>query len=266
VLDGEVSIPSASFVDLQGPMHNFDVHVMAQDLHLQVYGGKRLALSRVLLLLAPLFILEPRRDKPASMSGVLVAEIGLKGRFSKEAGWSKMVNGDGFFRIVDGAIMGSTLVAGLTTRTVALPWNIVNNTLTGLFAEEGQLGSRLVNLGKQAFTFGTIESPIQVRAGEVHLKPNFEVRSPQFGMVLNGYSTLEGDLDYLVRTDLIERLRFGSITSLPNRIPIIGKVLRYMNPFTLLEGIELEVTVKGNVFKHNDQGQTDVHVKTSIIR
>jgi hypothetical protein len=53
---------------------------------------------------------------------------------------------------------------------------------------------------------------------------------------------------------------------LPNRIPVIGKVLRYVNPFTLLEGIELEVTVKGNGFKHDDQGRSDVQVHTSIIR
>ena len=144
-----------------------------------------------------------------------------------------------------GAIQGSTLVAGLTTKAVMLPWNTVHNTLTGLFAADGQLGSALVSLGKKAFIFGTIESPIQVQAGEVHLKPNFEVRSPEFSMVINGSSTLEGDLNYRVRTDLIERLRFGSITSLPNRIPVIGTVLRYINPFTLLEGIELEATVRG---------------------
>ena len=29
------------------------------------------------------------------------------------------------FRIVDGAILGSTLVAGLTTKAVMLPWNTV---------------------------------------------------------------------------------------------------------------------------------------------
>jgi len=98
------------------------------------------------------------------------------------------------------------------------------------------------------------------------LKPNFAIRSPKFGMVINGYSTLAGDLDYVVRTDIIERLRAGSITSLPNRIPVIGKVLRYVNPFTLLEGIELEVTVQGNGFKPDDQGSSDVQVRTSIIR
>ena len=170
-----------------------------------------------------------------------------------------------FFRIADGAITDSTLVAGLATKAVTLPWNIVHDTMTGLFAADGQLGSAILHLGKQAFVFGTIESPIQVRAGEVHLKQNFEVRSPEFGMVLNGYSTLEGDLAYHVRTDLIERLRFGSITSLPNRIPIIGKMLRYVNPFTLLEGIELEATIQGNAFRKNAEGKIDVRVNTSII-
>jgi hypothetical protein len=39
--------------------------------------------------------------------------VRLKGRWSR-AGWSKTVS-DGVFRIVDGAIIGSTLVADLTT-------------------------------------------------------------------------------------------------------------------------------------------------------
>ena len=85
-------------------------------------------------------------------------------------------------------------------------------------------------------------------------------------MVINGSSTLEGDVNYRVRTDLIERLRFGSITSLPNRIPIIGPVLRYINPFTLLEGIELEATVQGNAFRKNAEGKIDIEVHTSILR
>ena len=266
LLDGEVRITSASFVDLQGPGHDFAVHVMAKDLHLQVHGGERLALSRMLFLLAPLFIIEPKRDEPASMTGTLEAELAVSGRFSDTPGWSKTVNGEGFFRIVDGAIQGSTLVAGLTTRVVMLPWNTVHNALTGLFAADGRLGSELVSLGKKAFIFGTIESPIQVQAGEVHLKPNFEIRSPGFSMVLNGSSTLEGDVNYRVRTDLIERLRFGSITSLPDRIPIIGPVLHYINPFTLLEGIELEATVQGNAFRKNAEGKIDIEVHTSILR
>ncbi len=266
LLDGEVRIASASFVDLQGPGHDFAVHVMAKDLQLQVHGGERLALSRVLFLLAPLFIIEPKRDEPASMTGTLEAELAVSGRFSDTPGWSKTVNGEGFFRIVDGAIQGSTLVAGLTTKVVMLPWNTVHNALTGLFAADGRLGSELVSLGKKAFIFGTIESPIQVQAGEVHLKPNFEVRSPGSVWCINGSSTLEGDVNYHVRTDLIERLRFGSITSLPNRIPIIGPVLRYINPFTLLEGIELEATVQGNAFRKNAEGKIDIDVHTSILR
>jgi len=266
LLDGEVHIAAPSFIDLQGPIHDFDVHVMAKDLQLQVHGGKRLALSRILFLLAPLFIIEPKRNEPASMTGTLEAELAVSGRFSDAPGWSKTVNGEGFFRIVDGAIQGSTLVAGLTTKVVMLPWNTVHDALTGLFAADGQLGSALLSLGKNTFIFGTIESPIQVQAGEIHLKPNFEVRSPWVSMVINGSSTLEGDVDYRVRTDLIERLRFGSITSLPDRIPIIGPVLRYINPFTLLEGIELEATVQGNAFRKNAEGKIDIEVNTSILR
>jgi hypothetical protein len=105
-----------------------------------------------------------------------------------------------------------------------------------------------------------------VRAGAVHLQPNFEVRSPEFSMLINGYSTLEGDLDYRVRTDLIERLRFGSITNLPNQLPIIGDVIRSINPFTLLEGIELEATMQGNAFRKNAEGKIDLNVHTSILR
>jgi hypothetical protein len=266
VLGGEVRLASTSFVDLQDPIHTFDAHVTASDLQLRVDTGKRLALSRFLFLLAPLFITEPQRDKPVHISGTLSAELALTGSFSDEPGWSKNVNGDGFFRIVDGAVLGSTLVTGLTTKTVTLPWNVVHNVLTGLFAADGRFGSAIAGLGKRAYVFGTIESPIQVRDGEVHLKPDFEVRSPEFGMTINGYSTLEGAVDYHVRTDLIERLRFGAITSLPNRIPIIGPVIRHVNPFTLLKGIELEATIEGNVFHTNAEGKMDVDVTTSIIR
>jgi hypothetical protein len=266
VLNGEVHLASASFVDVQGPVHDFAAHIVAKDLQLQVYGGKRLALSRVLFLLAPLFIIEPQRDEPASMAGTLEAELAVRGSFNGAPGWSKTVNGEGGFRLVHGAIQGSTLVAGLTTKAVMLPWNIVHNTLTGLFAKRGRLRSAIVSLGAKAFIFGTIESPIQVQAGVVRLKPNFEVRSPEFSMVINGASTLEGDLNYRVRTDIIKRLRFGSITSFPNRIPIIGKVLRYINPTTLLESIELEATVQGNAFRKNAEGKLDIYVQTSILR
>jgi hypothetical protein len=266
MLDGEMRIASASFVDLQGPVHDFDVHVVAKDLQLQVHSGKRVALSRFLFWLAPLFIIEPKRNEPASMAGTLVAEMALSGSFSGESGWSKAVNGEGFFRIAEGAILGSTLVGGLTTKAVTLPWNMVHNTLTGLFAADSRVGSEIASLGQKAFVFGTIESPIQVRAGAVHLQPNFEVRSPEFSMLINGYSTLEGDLDYRVRTDLIERLRFGSITSLPNQLPIIGDVIRSINPFTLLEGIELEATMQGNAFRKNAEAKIDLNVHTSILR
>jgi hypothetical protein len=264
VLDGQVYVVSPSFVDLQGPGHDFDVHVMAKDLQLRVHSGERLAFPRVLSLLVPLLIIESKPNEPVSMSGILEAEFALRGSFSAAPGWSKTVNGKGLFRIVDGAVLGSTLVTGLTAKVVALPWNMVHNTLTQPFAADGRFGSAIASLGRKAFVFGTLESPIHVQAGVIRLQPDFEVRSPELSMVINGYSTLEGSVDYHVRTDIIERLRFGSIASLPNQLPIIGSLL----PSTdhLLKGIELEATMQGNAFRKDAEGKIDITVQTSIRR
>jgi hypothetical protein len=105
-----------------------------------------------------------------------------------------------------------------------------------------------------------------VQAGVVRLQPNFEVRSPEFSMVINGYSTLEGDVNYHVRTDIIERLRFGSITSLPKQLPIIGSMIPSSRLSALLEGIELEATMQGNTFRKNAAGKVDIVVQPTILR
>ena len=82
--------------------------------------------------------------------------------------------------------------------------------------------------------------------------------------MINGYSTLEGDVNYHVRTDIIERLRFGSITSLPKRLPIIGNLLPSIDH--LLQGIELEATMQGNTFRKNAAGKIDIVVQPTILR
>jgi hypothetical protein len=267
LLGGRGRLGSPSFVVLQGPARDFHVHLVAEQLNLQVQSGRRLALSRMLFLLSPLFLSDPERDKPVDVTGVFEGEIQLTGSYDGKPGWSKSVNGDGHFRIDQGAVLGSTLVSGFISKTLLLPMNVVNNTLKGLFfAKDGKVGTELRSLGKRAFVFGTLESPIQVRSGEVHLKKDLTVTSPELGMVINGHSTLEGEVDYHARSDLIHRIRFGEITSLPNKIPLLGKVIRYVNPFTMLEDIELEATVRGNVFRTKNDGHPDVQVDTSIIR
>ncbi len=266
LLGGEVRIGSPSFLGLQGPVHDFKVHVLAKQLQLQVYEGRQLALSRVLFLLAPLFIVESSRDQPRDMSGLFRGEIELAGSFHDEPGWSRSVNGGGSFRIERGRVRGSTLVSSLLIKSTLLPWNTIHNSLTGLFSKNGKAASELASLGRKAFIFGTIESPIQVQAGEVRLHKDFTVTSPELSMVINGHSTLEGELDYLVDTDLIYRMRLGAVTSLPNKIPLLGRLIRHVNPFTLLKGVELTATVKGNAFHTNDQGTLAVRVEPSLIR
>jgi hypothetical protein len=244
---GRLRLGSPSFVVLHGPPYNFRVHAVADQLELRVQSGKRLALSR-LLLLFPLFILEPERDKPINISGRLTGELQLAGSYHTTPGWSKTVNGHGHFRIEHGEVVGSTLVSGFVSKVLLLPQNIVHNLLKELFARGGKTEQTLTSLGEKSFVFGTLESPIRVRAGVVRLQDNLTLTSPELSLVLNGSSTLEGDVDYHVRSDLIHRLRFGEITSLPNKLPLLGKALQYVNPFNLLEGIELEATVQGNVF------------------
>lgn len=263
---GRVRLGSPSFVTLPGPVHDFRVHLVAEQLQLGVQSGKRLALSRILFLLTPLFFLEPERNKPIEVSGQLGGEIQLAGRYEAKPGWSQSTHGQGHFRIERGAVVGSTLVSRLVTKALLLPQNLVHNALQELFAQEGKVGQALTRLGEQAFVFGTLASPIQVQAGVVRQQKDLTITSPELSLVVNGHSTLEGDVDYHVRSDLIHRLRFGEVTSLPEKIPLLGKVIRYINPFTLLEGIELEATVRGNTFRRTADGPPAVHVETSILR
>ena len=114
--------------------------------------------------------------------------------------------------------------------------------------------------------FGTLESPIQVRDGEIYLKEDLTITTPELSLVLNGHSSLEGEVDYHVHSDLTHRLFIGEVTSLPDKIPLLGSLLRHINPFQLVHGhAELSATVRGNVFRRDARGQpaVDVHVYLS---
>ena len=68
-------------------------------------------------------------------------------------------------------------------------------------------------------------------------------------------------------SDLIHRLLFGEVLTLPDEIPILGAVLRHLNPFQLIhQHIELSATVQGNIFRRNSAGQPDVHVNVYFIQ
>ena len=101
----------------------------------------------------------------------------------------------------------------------------------------------LASLLRQSVAIGTVASPIQIRAGEIALTENLLVSAPEFSMVINGHSTLEGEVDYDVHSDLIHRILFGEVLTLPDEIPMLGAVLRHMNPFQLcycLAGLSTE--------------------------
>ena len=101
--------------------------------------------------------------------------------------------------------------------------------------------------------------------GEVHLAKNFTLSAPEFSMVINGYSTLDGGVDYDVHSDLVHRSLFGEVINLAEELPLLGTVLRHINPFHLIHRhLELSATVQGNVFRLNAAGQPDVHVSCTL--
>ena len=212
----------------------------AQQLDLQLETGKRLQL---LALLLPLFLLEPDRKDPIRMSGLFDAELQASGTFDGQPGWSRSVNGSGHFRITQGAVIGSTLITGFVAKALTLPGSLVDQSLKALVDRRGKVLQVIAGLLRRSCDFGTIASPIELHAGEVHLANNFTLSAPEFSMVINGYSTLDGKVDYDVHSDLVHRSLFGEAINLAEKLPLLGTVLRHINPFQLIHRhLELSAT------------------------
>jgi hypothetical protein len=189
------------------------------------------------------------------------------GTYDGQPSWSQSVNGSGHFRITQGSVMGSTLISGFVAKVLTLPGSLVDQSLKALLDQRGQVLQLIAGLLRRSCDFGTIASPIELRAGEVHLANNFTLNAPEFSMVINGYSTLDGKVDYDVHTDLVHRSLFGDVINLAEKLPLLGTVLRHINPFHLIHRhLELSATVQGNVFRLNAAGQPDVHVDVYFIQ
>jgi AsmA-like C-terminal region len=264
VLGGWMRLRPDTFVDLQGPRRDFQVHLTADQLDLRFETGKRVPL---LALLIPLFLLEPDRQDPIRMSGMLDAEVHASGTYDGQPGWEQSVNGHGYFRIAQGAVLGSTAISGFVTKALALPANVVDQSVKALLEGTGKPLQVLKDLLRRAFVFGTLSSPIELRAGKIHLADDLTVHAPEFSLVIRGYSTIEGVVDYDVHSDLIHRLLFGEVIDLTEEIPVLGTVLRHVNPFQLIHRhIELSATVQGNMFRLDAAGQPDVHVGVYVVQ
>jgi hypothetical protein len=74
-------------------------------------------------------------------------------------------------------------------------------------------------------------------------------------------------VDYDVHSDLVHRSLFGEVINLAEKLPLLGTVLRHINPFHLIHRhLELSATVQGNVFRLNAAGQPDVHVHMYFVQ
>jgi hypothetical protein len=89
-------------------------------------------------------------------------------------------------RLAQGAVIGSTVVSGFVTKALTLPANLVDQSLKALLDRGGKPLQVLEGLLRQAVVFGTLDSPIQVRAGEIRLKDNLIVSAPEFRLLIKG--------------------------------------------------------------------------------
>ena len=162
MLGGWLRLRPDTFVDLQGPGHDFVVHLAAEHLDLRFETGKRVQL---LALLIPLLLLEPDRQDPIRLSGLFDAELHASGRYDGQPGWSQSVNGTGYFRIAEGAVIGSTLISGFVTKVLTLPANLVDQSLKALLDRAGQPLQVIKGLLRRSYDFGTLSSPIYPACG-----------------------------------------------------------------------------------------------------
>jgi hypothetical protein len=264
VLGGWMRLRPDTFVDLQGPRHDFHVHLAAEQLNLQLETGKRMPLFALVI---PLFLLQPDRNDPIRMSGMFDAELHASGIYDGQPGWGQSVNGEGYFRIAHGAVIGSTVISGFVAKALTLPVNLVDQSLKALLDRTGHPLQVIESLLRRAFVFGTLNSPIELRAGEMHLADNLTVSAPEFTLVINGYSTLDGAVDYDVHSDLVHRLLFGEVINLAEEIPMLGTALHHINPFQRIhQHLELSARVQGNIFRRNTARQSDVHVDVYFVQ
>jgi hypothetical protein len=264
VLGGWMRLRPDTFLDLQGPRHAFQVHLAAEQLDLQLETGKRMPLFALVI---PLLLLQPDRKDPIRMSGMFDGELHVSGIYDGQPGWGQSINGEGHFRIADGTVIGSTVISGFVAKALTLPGNLVDQSLKALLDRADNPLQVIESLMRRAFVFGTLKSPIELRAGEIRLADNLIVSAPEFTLVINGYSTLEGTVDYEVHSDLVHRLLFGEVINLAEEIPLLGTVLRHMNPFQrIYQHIELSATVQGDMFRRNVAGQPDVHVDVYFVQ
>ena len=82
-LGGWLRLTPETFVDLQGPQHDFHVHLTAEHLNLQLETGKQMQL---LALVLPLFLRDPDRKDPIRLSGLFDAELQASGTYDWATG------------------------------------------------------------------------------------------------------------------------------------------------------------------------------------
>ncbi|MGH8064484.1 MAG: hypothetical protein ACRERE_04455 [Candidatus Entotheonellia bacterium] len=78
------------------------------------------------------------------------------------------------------AVLGSTVISGFVTKALTLRANLVDHRLKALLDRGGKPLQVLEGLLRRSYGFGTLNSPLALRTGEIHLADHLTVRAPEF--------------------------------------------------------------------------------------
>lgn len=195
----------------------------------------------------PLLLGTPRTDD-ASLVGRFDGDVDIKGTWSSAAGWSKTVNGGGRIRLSNVNVKSSAVLLGLASRADSVLGGSAASAIFDVLGERGAIGKILRPLTTDGYGIQNFDTGLDVRQGRVHLRNGVRIPSKELTLTVNGWGSLEGDVNYRVDTDIVARLKKRAEAKLAERGGggVLGGILGVVNPLSKIVDIELGVTVKGN--------------------
>jgi hypothetical protein len=254
---GSLALEHPATAQITGDRHPFSIAFSAKQIHL----GK--AHSRRLGVFNPLLVVDQEQEG-AGLSCVLSLDLEVSGTYEETPDWSTSVNGKGRIEVRDGEIVGSQVIMGMAAKAPLAFTNVINESIQAVSGGGGSPAEVLTGMSKNGYHFKKVETPITITAGRIETQPDLRIKSPEMNIILNGYSTVSGDVDYRLKTDVIGRLRGKAITDLPGKIPLIGGIFKAVNPLQVLDQIELGATVRGNVFEKKEDGSPAIEVEVGM--
>jgi len=240
---GSVVISKGTRVELVGEDHPFAIKASARGVNLKH------ELRSPLAVVAPVLLGKPGSGTTGA-SGTVSLEVDCAGTWSREAGWSKSVNGAGRMALSEVAVRDSSVLAVLDSDSGAVLARSPARAIMDVLGGERALKKELAVLAGDGVSVEGFDRPFQISEGRVTIEEGMKVSAGGMSLSVDGWGSLEGDVDYRVETNLVARLREKALARLSKGNKNLGRILGAFNPLIGVVNIELGVNVRGNVLNN----------------